>query len=56
MDDVIEEPKHKQRFVWVKDKAVNEYVCRIEDLRNPKNVTDEDVMMLGAYTNVIGET
>jgi hypothetical protein len=43
MNDVIEEPKHKQRFVWVKDKVGNEHVCRIEDLQNPKNVTDEDL-------------
>jgi hypothetical protein len=28
-DEYYEEPKHKQRFVWVKDKAGNEYVCRI---------------------------
>lgn len=43
MNDVIEEPKHKQRFVWVKNKARNEHVCVIEDLQNPKNVTDEDL-------------
>jgi hypothetical protein len=42
-DEYYEEPKHKQRFVWVKDKAGNEYVCRIEDLENPKNISDEDL-------------
>ena len=24
--------QHEQRFVWVKDKAGNEYVCRVMDL------------------------
>jgi hypothetical protein len=42
-DEYYEEPKHKQRFVWVKDKAGNEYVCRIEDLENPKNISDDDL-------------
>ena len=41
--DVIEEPQHKQRFVWVKDKAGNEFVCYLEDLKDPKNVSDEDL-------------
>ena len=40
-DEYYEEPKHKQRFVW--DKAGNEYVCRIEDLENPKNISDDDL-------------
>jgi len=35
--------EHEQRFVWVKDKAGNEYVCRIMDLKDPKNITDEDL-------------
>jgi len=43
MADVIKEPKHEQRFVWVKDKAGNEYVCRIMDLKDPKKVSDEDL-------------
>ena len=30
-------------FVWVKDKAGNEFVCRIDDLKDPKNVSDEDL-------------
>ena len=29
---------HEKRFVWVKDKAGNEYVCRIDDLKDPKKV------------------
>ena len=43
MADVITEPEHKKKFVWVKDKAGNEFVCRIEDLENPKNITDDDL-------------
>jgi hypothetical protein len=34
---------HKQRFVWVKDKAGNEYVCRVDDLKDPKKVSKEDL-------------
>jgi hypothetical protein len=34
---------HEQRFVWVKDKAGNEYVCRIMDLKDPKNISEEDL-------------
>ena len=30
-------------FVWVKDKAGNEFVCHIDDLKDPKKVTDEDL-------------
>jgi hypothetical protein len=43
MEDEIKEPKHEQRFVWVKDKSGNEYVCRIMDLKDPKNITEEDL-------------
>ena len=35
--------EHKQRFVWVKDKAGNEYVCRIDDLKDPKKVSEDDL-------------
>ena len=34
---------HEKRFVWVKDKAGNEYVCRVMDLEDPKKVSDEDL-------------
>jgi hypothetical protein len=34
---------HEQRFVWVKDKAGNEYVCRVMDLKDPKKVSEEDL-------------
>jgi predicted transcriptional regulator len=35
--------EHEQRFVWVKDKAGNEYVCRVMDLQDPKKVSEEDL-------------
>ncbi len=34
---------HEKRFVWVKDKAGNEYVCRVMDLKNPDQVGEEDL-------------
>ena len=30
-------------FVWVKDKAGNEFVCHVDDLKDPKNVSEEDL-------------
>jgi len=30
-------------FVRVKDKAGNEFVCRVEDLKDPKKVNQEDL-------------
>lgn len=35
--------EHEQRFVWVKDKSGNEYVCRVMDLKDPKNIDDADL-------------
>ena len=35
--------EHEQRFVWVKDKAGNEYVCRVMDLKDPKKVDEDDL-------------
>ena len=35
--------EHKKRFVWVKDKAGNEYVCRVDDLQDPKRVDEDDL-------------
>jgi hypothetical protein len=40
---MAEQQKHKQRFVWVKDKAGNEYVCQVADLKDPKKVSKEDL-------------
>ena len=35
--------EHEKRFVWVTDKAGNEYVCRVMDLEDPKKVSDDDL-------------
>jgi hypothetical protein len=40
---MAEKDVHEKRFVWVKDKAGNEYVCRVMDLKNPKKVSKEDL-------------
>ncbi len=32
----------KDRFVWVKDKEGNEFVCPISALRNPDELTEEE--------------
>jgi hypothetical protein len=39
----MSEQKHEQRFVWVKDKAGNEFVCRVMDLKDPKKVDEKDL-------------
>jgi hypothetical protein len=33
----------EQGFVWVKDRAGNEFVCRVEDLKDPKKVTKDEL-------------
>jgi len=33
----------QQGFVWVKDKAGNEFVCSVSDLKDPKNVSEDDL-------------
>jgi hypothetical protein len=30
-------------FVWVKDKAGNEFVCQLDALKDPKNATEEEL-------------
>lgn len=37
------EPKKRTQFVWVKDRAGNEYVCNAEYLTDPKHVSEEDL-------------
>lgn len=34
--------KMKDRFVWVKDKEGNEFVCPASALRRPDELTDEE--------------
>lgn len=43
MNGEISEPTKRTQFVWVKDKAGNEYVCSVDALKDPKNVSDEDL-------------
>jgi hypothetical protein len=43
------------QLVWVKDKAGNEYLCPIDALRDPKNVTEEELKnCVDAVTQVLG--
>lgn len=34
--------KMKDRFVWVKDREGNEFVCAAASLMDPKDITDEE--------------
>jgi hypothetical protein len=43
MSDEVSTPTKRTQFVWVKDKAGNEYVCNVEYLQDPKNVSEEDL-------------
>lgn len=43
MNDEFYEPKKRTQFVWVKDRAGNEFVCSVDDLKNPKNVSEEEL-------------
>ena len=43
MNDEFYEPPKRTQFVWVKDRAGNEFVCSLDDLKDPKNVSDEDL-------------
>lgn len=36
------EKDKKDRFVWVKDRAGNEFVCPVSALKNPDELTDEE--------------
>lgn len=39
----VTELKGRTQFVWVKDKAGNEFVCPIDALKDPKKVSEEDL-------------
>jgi len=30
-------------WVWVKDNAGNQFVCHVNDLEDPKNISEEDL-------------
>ena len=42
MTEEINEPKSRQQFVYVKDKAGNEYVCPVNVLKKPEELTEEE--------------
>jgi hypothetical protein len=35
--------KGRTQFVWVKDKAGNEFVCPLDALKDPKKASDEEL-------------
>ena len=39
----INAPTGRTQFVWVKDKAGNEFVCELGALKDPKNVSQDDL-------------
>ena len=43
MTDEYYESKKRTQFVWVKDKAGNEYVCDVGYLKDPKNVSQNEL-------------
>ena len=38
----VSEPKTRQQFVWVKDKAGNEFVCPVDTLKKADELTDTE--------------
>jgi hypothetical protein len=43
------------QLVWVKDKAGNEYLCPVNALKDPENVTEEELEhCVDAVTEVLG--
>lgn len=39
----VNAPKGRTQFVWVKDKAGNEFVCPIDALKDPKKASQEEL-------------
>jgi len=42
MSEEIIQPEGRQQFVWVKDKAGNEFACPVDVLKKPEEMTDEE--------------
>ena len=40
---MAEETKTSWNYVWVKDKAGNEYVCSVDALKNPKKLSKDQL-------------
>lgn len=38
----VNAPGGRQQFVWVKDKAGNEYACPVDVLKKPQDLTKEE--------------
>ncbi|MEJ2716891.1 MAG: hypothetical protein P8182_07095 [Deltaproteobacteria bacterium] len=50
-----EEEKQPTKLVWVKDKAGNEYLCPVDALKDPENVTEEELKhCVDAVNQVLG--
>ena len=43
MSDEYYSPEKRNQFVWVKDRAGNEYVCDVGYLKDPKHVEDHEL-------------
>lgn len=39
----VSAPKERTPFVWVKDKAGNEFICQLDALKDPKKATSEEL-------------
>ncbi|SMC16701.1 hypothetical protein SAMN02746041_00141 [Desulfacinum hydrothermale DSM 13146] len=39
----VNEPKSRQQFVWVKDRAGNEFICPANALKDAKNADPEEL-------------
>lgn len=39
----VEVPKGRTQFVWVKDRAGNEFVCPLDALKDAKHATEEEL-------------
>ena len=42
MSEKVTELKGRQQFVWVKDKAGNEYACPVDVLKKSEDLTEEE--------------
>ena len=42
MAEDVYTPTKRQQFVWVKDKAGNEYACPVDVLKKPEEMTQEE--------------
>ena len=40
---MTEATKTDWNYVWVKDRAGNEYICQLGDLKDPKNASEDEL-------------